>query len=246
MGSNGNDWHKLLIKPATIRLLDISRGERVLDIGCGNGNFSRTVAALDVDVVAVDISEEMIACAKERTRGHRSEERITYRVLDASDESSLLKLGKKSFDAALSNMVLMDMAEISPLFKALAKLLKEEVGRFVFSIMHPCFQTSGWEKVAYQYAREDGRIESAHALQISEYIKPSTILGEGILGQPTPTRYHHRPLSLLLNTCFEEGFVVDGLEEPVFPESAMAKTAFSWENMMEIPPVVVIRVSLAR
>jgi hypothetical protein len=36
----------------------------------------------------------------------------------------LLALGEGSFDAAVSAMALMDMAEIAPLMKALTKLLK--------------------------------------------------------------------------------------------------------------------------
>ena len=35
--------------------------------------------------------------------------------------------------------------------------------------------------------------------------------------------------------------VLDGLEEPVFPEGAEGKRAFSWENFREIPPVMVCR-----
>ena len=52
----------------------------------------------------------MIAHARARTTHHA--ERITYLVLDASDEAALLALGEASFDAALCNMALFDMAGI--------------------------------------------------------------------------------------------------------------------------------------
>jgi hypothetical protein len=37
----GNDFVEVLIWPATERLLDITSGDRVLDIACGNGLTSR-------------------------------------------------------------------------------------------------------------------------------------------------------------------------------------------------------------
>ena len=56
----GNAFHKLLIEPTQLDLLSLKRGERVLDIGCGNGQFARKMASLGADVVAVDAAPRMI------------------------------------------------------------------------------------------------------------------------------------------------------------------------------------------
>lgn len=143
MGDDGNDFHLLLVRPATERLLDVKPGSRILDIGCGNGLFARRLATLGAEVVAIDFSEQMIAYA--RTRTQSQENSIEYRVLDATDEAALLQLGEGYFDAAVSAMALMDMAEIDPLLQSLAKLLKPR-GSFVFSVMHPASiaLTSAW------------------------------------------------------------------------------------------------------
>ena len=37
----GNRWQRLLIGPATERLLEVKPGEKVLDVACGNGLFAR-------------------------------------------------------------------------------------------------------------------------------------------------------------------------------------------------------------
>jgi SAM-dependent methyltransferase len=87
----------------------------------------------------------MIARARERTRQHQ--ERIHYGVLDTTDEAALLALGENGFDAALCQMALFDMAEIEPLLQALPRLLRPG-GRFVFSVIHPCFNSPHMAHVA--------------------------------------------------------------------------------------------------
>ncbi|HZW03799.1 MAG TPA: class I SAM-dependent methyltransferase, partial [Anaerolineaceae bacterium] len=132
----GNDWVETLSWPATERLLEIEPGERVLDAACGNGLTSRRLAARGANVVAFDFSAEMIELARRRS----SELPVIYHVLDGTDEPALLALGEGQFDAALCAMALFDMAEIDPLMRAVARLLRPG-GRFVFSVLHPCFNS---------------------------------------------------------------------------------------------------------
>jgi len=44
---------------------------------------------------------------------------------------------------------------------------------------------------------------------------------------------------LVLADLAGAGFVLDGLEEPAFPDSSTANRPFSWANFTEIPPVLV-------
>ncbi|MEZ4618370.1 MAG: class I SAM-dependent methyltransferase [Caldilineaceae bacterium] len=125
MSDSGNDFVNQLIWPAAARLLALQPGEQVLDVGCGNGLYARRMAALGATVVAFDFAEEMITLARGYASEHRA--RLTYHVLDATDEAALLTLGQGDFDAALSTMAIMDIADIDPLFRAMAQLLKPGV-----------------------------------------------------------------------------------------------------------------------
>lgn len=60
-------------------------------------------------------------------------------------------------------------------------------------------------------------------------------------GEPNPHYYFHRPLHELFGVGFASGFVVDGLEEPRFPEETGAPHPLSWRSFRNIPPVVVVR-----
>jgi 2-polyprenyl-3-methyl-5-hydroxy-6-metoxy-1,4-benzoquinol methylase len=245
----GNDFVEVLTWPPAERLLGIRPGERVLDIACGNGLTSRRLAALGAEVVAFDFAEEMIAHARQRTPQpgpHAGKGgSITYHVLDATDEPALLSLGEAQFDAALCAMALFDMAEIRPLMRALARLLRPG-GRFVFSVIHPCFNNPHMVQVAEQQDRE-GQIVTVYSVKVYGYMTATASRGVAIVGQPRPQLYFHRPLQQLLGAGLDAGFVLDGLEERAFPPDHPAgRSPLSWGgNFAEIPPVLVARLRLA-
>jgi 2-polyprenyl-3-methyl-5-hydroxy-6-metoxy-1,4-benzoquinol methylase len=242
MGDDGNDFHRVLVRPAMERLLEV-KGDRILEIGCGNGLFTRRLASLGAQMVGIDFAQEMIAHARKRTQSHQTS--IEYHVVDATDEKALLDLGNSSFDAAVSAMTLMDMAEIDPLLRALTKLLKPG-GCFVFSVMHPCFNSTHTSMVAETTDRE-GELITEYAVKVSAYVQPSVTQGLAIENQPQPHLYFHRPLHVLLGAAFRAGFVLDGLEEPAFPpEHPPSKERFySWFNFKQIPPVLIARLRLS-
>jgi len=239
---DGNAFQCELIEPATERLLRISPGETILDVGCGAGRFARRMAELGAYVVAFDFSERFIARAKKRTPPNV--ENIEYHVADATDENQVLALGVNRFDAAVATMALMDMAAIEPLMNALAKSLRPN-GRFIFSVMHPCFQTAEICKFAEQL-EADGLVTIRSGVKVTKYLTPTAWKGEGILGQPALQYYFHRPLSKLLGVCFEAGFVVDGMEEPAFKEGPGEPRSLGWRDLPEIPPVLVVRMRLLK
>lgn len=237
----GNDFVRVLVWPATERLLAPRPGERVLDVACGNGLTSRRLADVGAEVVAVDFAAEMIAHARQRTAAHPHAGRIAYHVLDATDEAALLALGEGAFDAALCQMALFDMAEIEPLMRALARLLRPG-GRFVFSVIHPCFNSPHVVQMAELEDRE-GELVTLYSVKVTGYMTATAAHGIAIVGQPRPQLYFHRPLHALLGAGLQAGFVLDGLEERAFPpDHAPGRHPLGWSGKFaEIPPVLVAR-----
>ncbi len=218
--------HEYLIHPAIETLLAITPGERVLEIACGNGNFARRLARAGASVLAFDFSEELLERAKTRTiktPGH-----IEYRLINATDAAQLASLGERCFDAAVASMALMDMENIEPLMRSLSRLLLVG-GRFIFSVTHPCFNSLGTQWT-----------DTGNVL-VTNYLEPSTGDVIGKSGQPRPHPCFHRPLWHLFGTCFQAGFVLDGLLEPVPPESVQAAEPEKWERDSRIPYFLVTR-----
>lgn len=236
----GNLFQRVLVGPATERLLELKPGELILEIACGNGVFVRRLAQLGAQVIATDFSEKLLEQAKKRNTEH--DNRIEYRFVDATSEEQLLALGEKRFDAAVCNMAIMDIASIEPLMSALSRLLKAD-GRFIFSVMHPCFNNPK-VKLGMEEEDRDGEIITEYFVRATKYIKIPPQRGLAIIGQPVPQYYFHRTLSVLFNTCFNAGFVIDGLEEPTFGSEDPGTRLLSWANFTDIPPVLVVRVSL--
>ncbi|WP_052444538.1 class I SAM-dependent methyltransferase [Flammeovirga sp. OC4] len=211
MGEKGNDWHLNLIAPITEELLNLKPQDHLLDIGCGNGIFARRMEGKGIKVTAFDFSEENIKRAK--SYGGT----IQYAVVDATIEEELNALGS-SFDAAVSNMVFMDMPDLAPLFQFLSKTLSEK-GTFVFSIQHPAFNSE------FAELKED-------AVLVKNYIQSSTSKGLALEEQPQEQFYFHRPISEYSKLASKYGFAIDAIEEPVFNRG---------DIFSKIPPVIVFR-----
>ncbi len=235
MGEEGNAFQRLLVGPATERLLTLRQGEVVLDVACGNGVMARRLAALGAHVIGCDFSEVFVERARARTPVELRE-RIEYMVADATDEGQLLALGEGRFDAVVCNMAFMDMATIEPLLRAARRILTP-AGRFVFCVTHPCFNNPAHRKLATEEDRA-GQIVVTYSIQVPAYLRPTVEKGGGMPGEPAPHYYFHRSLSALLAACFRAGFVLDGLEEPSFVETITSDLALNWGHYPDIPPVL--------
>jgi len=227
-------WQQGLVEPAVTRVLDLRAGERVLEIACGNGQFSRRMAGLGASVLATDFSEPML----DRARAHGGD--VEYRQIDATDEAALVALAPAgSFDAVVCNMAIMDIVDIDPMARAVAVLLARR-GRFVFSTLHPSFNSApGTTRVLEQHDDDSGVVRR-YFVKVTRYSTPATGKGVALEGQPQIQWYFHRSLSDLLRPFLQNGFVFDAVEEPVLPPD-MVKPGAPEAVFLDIPPILVAR-----
>jgi SAM-dependent methyltransferase len=98
-------------------LLAAKRGERILDLGCGDGVLACEIAASGAEVLAVDLSEELLAAAA--AKGLKTM-RVDGHALPFIEE----------FDAVFSNAALHWMRRPELVIRGVARALKPR-GRFV-------------------------------------------------------------------------------------------------------------------
>ena len=115
----------------------------------------------------------------------------------------------------------------------------------MFSVTHPCFHSAAIQRFAETSEDQAGRHEIHSGVKVSSYLSPFARKTEGIVGQPEAQWFFHRPISVIFRFGFDAGFVVDGIEEPRFPE-VTRKAGVRWHDMPDIPPILVVRMTLAR
>lgn len=102
---------------AVLDLLDPQPGERILDIGCGDGVLTERIAARGASVVGIDSAASMVEAAK--TRG-----------IDARLVSATSLPFDREFDGVFSNAVLHWIPDADAVIEGVARALKPD-GRFV-------------------------------------------------------------------------------------------------------------------
>jgi trans-aconitate methyltransferase len=100
-----------------VELLDPQPGERVLDLGCGDGVLTEKILAAGASVVAVDAAPDMVAAAKARG-------------LDARVVPGQSLAFDREFDAVFSNAALHWMRPQEAVLEGVRRALKPG-GRFV-------------------------------------------------------------------------------------------------------------------
>lgn len=109
----------------------ICSGEKVLEIGCGDGtlwnaNWDRLPSSLHVTLT--DISDGMLRDARRSLIGNTTDTRFTFSLADAS----ALPFENNSFDLIIANHVLFYCDDLTHVFKELKRVLKPE-GRLIAS-----------------------------------------------------------------------------------------------------------------
>jgi SAM-dependent methyltransferase len=202
--AQGRDHYRYeFFGPAQLALCGDVSGLRVLDVGCGNGYFSRELAMRGARVTGIDISPRMIAHA--RRLESTAPLGVEYQVLDSA--ALRAHFSEQSFDMATSCLALQDMPDVERVLRGVRRLLRPG-GRLVASIAHPCTDTPfrEWER--------DGA-GAKRWLCIDRYFErgPLEFTWTG-WGPHFTTQAMHATLEDWFAWILEAGFQLRKLEEP--------------------------------
>lgn len=192
--------------PALFRALGPVRGLRVLDVGCGQGRFTRRLAARGARVTGIDWSKEMIDSATRHE--HEAPLGIEYRRMDARYAARAWP--PKSFDRVIACMSLMDMPNAPAVVRGAYRLLRPG-GRFVFSISHPLNTAAvGWNRPSPGVPGRRGMLVDRYFEEGVRHLRWAMLR----LKRPFVTPYWHRTLESWFDLLHRSGFTVESLSEP--------------------------------
>ena len=178
---------------------------KVLDLGCGEGQIARALAAQGSDVLGVDPTQLHIDIAIERGGGPR------YLLGGAAD----IPADDNSFDAVVACLVFEHIDQMDEAMTEVARVLKPE-GQFSFFLNHPLLQTpgSGWI--------DDHIIDPPEQYwRIGPYLVETESIEE--VEKDVYIRFIHRPLSRYVNALIANGLTLERMVEPSPPAGFLAR-----------------------
>lgn len=139
----------------------------ILELGCGTGKNTVTLAPLAESLLALDFSAEMMAQAQAKV----SDAHVQFQQADLTRP---WPVENKTVDLIVCNLVLEHIAALDFIFQEAARVLVTN-GRFFISELHPFRQYQGKKAVFEQ----DGNTTEIKAFvhHISEFLQTATAYG---------------------------------------------------------------------
>ncbi len=194
-------YQRELILPNLLRLMDIRRGDKVLDLACGPGFFSREFAAKGAVVVGVDASKALIAIARRNAVSGSA-------IFHAASADALPFIEDATINKVAIVLSLQNMENVAKVLDECARVIKRG-GELYVVLNHPAFRVpkaSSWEwdeKEKIQYRRIDRYLSELKVpIQMHPGDKPNQY-----------TTSFHRPLQYYFKALNKAGFAVALMEE---------------------------------
>ncbi len=214
----GEPNRELLLDPVMLRLCGDVRGSRVIDVGCGEGRFSRMLANAGATVVSGDLTPFLVATAAERQVPGQQVIRLAAEALPVRDAS---------FDLAISYLVLVDVPDFRVAIAELARVLRPG-GVAVVANLSFMSVNSGW-------VRDDQGRRLHYAMD--RYLEERQLRLEwsGI----SITNWH-RPLGAYMESFLSTGLLLTDFIEPMPSDDSLRDDPL-FEDWYRLPNFVVMR-----
>jgi SAM-dependent methyltransferase len=198
----GHDSYWVFHRDVFLELVPPPSGQ-TLDLGCGEGRFSRDLAALGHDVVGVDASPALLAAARETAP------EIEVHEADAA----ALPFEDASFGLVVGFMSLQDVENFEGAIRECGRVLSPG-GRLCLAVVHPI-------NSAETRRQEDGEsplvIEGSY---LGSFSYAQTVVRDGL---EMTFASVHRPLEAYTEALAGSGFVIERIREPRLPDHAIRR-----------------------
>jgi len=228
---SGADYYRLEVHgPALLEACGVVAGLRALDLGCGEGYFSRLLREAGADVIGLELSERMLDMAR-----HEETLRplgIDYRLGSAVALETLF--AGERFDLITSCMAVQDMSDPGACLRGAGQLL-ERGGRLVFSVPHPCTDPP----VRVWHRNEHGE---KIALMIDRYFESGPAVFEWTMSRlayPWSTPCWRHTLEQWSDLIRSAGLLMQRLIEPR-PTEAAVKMRPELDDCRRVPCFLII------
>lgn len=201
-------------RPATISLLPDVKGKKVLDAGCAAGWYTKWLLDNGASVIALDFSPKMIEMTKKRVENKAE-------IIRADLNNPIDFIEDNSIDIVLSSLALHYLKNWDTVMSEFNRILKDG-GQLVFSVHHPFMDFTTFNKENYF---------------LTELLEDdwSTINGK------VKVQFYRRPLSNIITSVIDSGFVIEKLLEPMPIEQFRIEKPDIYDVLTKNPQFLFIR-----
>jgi 2-polyprenyl-3-methyl-5-hydroxy-6-metoxy-1,4-benzoquinol methylase len=225
--ADASDYQNLFLRPRMLALAGNVAGRRVLDLGCGEGSYSRALTGRGARVIGVDGSARLIEVARQRAAAARLD--IDLRCLNAN---ALEGIAAGTIDLIVASMILMNVEDYPGAVREAHRVLVPG-GELCASITHPCFSApvSDWV---------NGKGRTSQHFAVDRYFERIAWPDRIAPTFRTPTLRRHRPLEDYIGGALRAGLVLRELQEPMATEQEL-KASARFEPMTRVPYFLFMR-----
>lgn len=214
-----NETRLHFIMPYMLRMIGQVSGKRILDLGCGEGGYSRELTRRGAHVVGIDCAAFSIEYAKKQSSEEELD--IQYHIRNSND---LRGIESSSFDYVLCSMMLMDCEDLEGTVQEIQRVLKPG-GSLYASVLHPCFTGN-------KIGREGKGIN--RKVIVEDYFNP-TVYKQSLPGGTREVIWRHHTIEEYVKLFVKYRLnIVDVNEARPTEDEASKSTAIAWLNKIPL------------
>lgn len=212
MGEDGDFSRKCVLDKPMLERVRAGDFKYALDVGCGEGRFSRMLRAAGIQTIGIDPTEILIEEARRRDPGG------DYRLAAAEE----LPFPDAAFDLVISYLTLIDIPDAARAIKEMTRILKPGGRLLIANLTSFGTASDGWTDEPEPRFRIDRYLEIRELLSEWKGIRISN---------------WHRPLSFYMQALLCEGLILRHFDEPPAhggdPATVAKYNKVPWLMMME-------------
>ncbi len=201
-------------RPAMISLIPSVDGKTVLDAGCAAGWYTKWLLAKGAKVTAIDFSPKMIEMTRRRV-GKKAN------IVRADLNEPLSFINDESIEVIVSSLALHYLKNWGTVLNEFKRILKDD-GHLIMSIHHPFMDFTAFKRENYF---------------LTELLDDQwTICGEKVKVQ-----FYRRPLSSIMNSIIDAGFIIEKVLEPMPTKEFIHSCPEEYDELTKNPQFLFIR-----
>jgi ubiquinone/menaquinone biosynthesis C-methylase UbiE len=195
--ADNNDYRNFFLMPRMLEMLGDVSGRQILDLGCGEGGYSRQLKRRGANIIGADGSETLVRIARERAEA----EKLDVQFICAN-ANALETIADNSCDLVVAAMSLMDVEDYAGAVREIRRVLCNG-GSLLMSITHPCFsgRIAEWE-------RDPDDKHHLLFFKVDHYFDREVWEDKITREFSAPVLRRHRPLQDYVQVLLREGFLL--------------------------------------